>query len=378
MTRCLRTAALQLVAILAASASACSRTPPEQAGGGRPAATAQAAGSSGQAVSSSAADTSRNQAGMNTAETTMNLPREVGAWTRPEVPRTVTASQIFEYMDGAGELYLGYRFDHLDVYDYKSSGTGNILVELYWMKTSDDAFGLLSNDWGGEAVSLADGWGRAPAVAAAPPHRALYGAGLLRIWSDNLYVRVLASNETPASRQAVLDIGRGIVAGRAATSQPAILAALPRQGGAGFSLRGDRVWFLRSHLVLNAAYFLATDNVLDLDLSVEAIVAPYGTSAPAPGQRVPHLVLVRYATANAALKALARFRSSYLPETAKAPAATESKTSVLTKIEDGWTGYQVSGRALVLVFECSSRQLAASLIEQVIRNLGRLEASGGR
>jgi len=57
-------------------------------------------------------------------------------------------------MDGAGELYLGYRFDHLESYEYEVQSEKNILVELYFMKTADDAFGLLSLDWGGEPVDL--------------------------------------------------------------------------------------------------------------------------------------------------------------------------------------------------------------------------------
>jgi hypothetical protein len=57
-------------------------------------------------------------------------------------------------MNGAGELYIGYRFRHLDVYEYTSGSEENILVELYYMETPDDAFGLLSLDWGGESVTL--------------------------------------------------------------------------------------------------------------------------------------------------------------------------------------------------------------------------------
>ena len=63
----------------------------------------------------------------------MNLPKQAGAWSRPETPRRITAQTIFDYMDGAGELYVGYRFGHLDVYEYTAAdqSLGTILVELY-------------------------------------------------------------------------------------------------------------------------------------------------------------------------------------------------------------------------------------------------------
>ena len=84
----------------------------------------------------------------------ISLPKTVEDWSRPESPQIIDSSNIFKYMNGAGELYLGYRFNHLEVFDYTSENQDNILVELYFMETPDDAFGLLSLDWGGEPVDL--------------------------------------------------------------------------------------------------------------------------------------------------------------------------------------------------------------------------------
>jgi len=97
------------------------------------------------------------QTGGKMQEPKPTLPKTVGTWTRPDSPQLVTAKNIFDYMDGAGELYIGYRFDHLESYEYKTQNQNNILVELYFMTTSDDAFGLLSLDWEGESVELAGG-----------------------------------------------------------------------------------------------------------------------------------------------------------------------------------------------------------------------------
>ena len=87
-------------------------------------------------------------------EPSLKLPRSVGAWTQSGGPKFVGPQDIFNYMDGAGEFYLGYRFKRLEVQRYGSADQGEILVELYWMESSDDAYGLLSGDWGGEAVDL--------------------------------------------------------------------------------------------------------------------------------------------------------------------------------------------------------------------------------
>ena len=69
------------------------------------------------------------------------LPKTVGTWQRPDRPRLVDASNIFKYMNGAGELYLGYRFKNLEVYEYRADCRENIIAEIYFMETPEDAFG---------------------------------------------------------------------------------------------------------------------------------------------------------------------------------------------------------------------------------------------
>jgi len=295
----------------------------------------------------------------------IGLPLSLDGWTRPAAVRRIEPAAMFEYMDGAGELYLAYRFDHLDVAEYASGGQGEILVELYWMRSSDDAYGLLSGDWGGEPVALKE------ARPAGVP-RALYGAGLLRIWSDGVYARILASRESEASTRAVLAIGRAIVAGRADPSPPRLAAGLP-DAAAGYALRRDTACFLRSHLVLNSAYFVSHQNILGLDRTVEAITARYESALP-DGKRHARLLLVRYPNPEAARAALVSFREGYLPETFSAPA---SAGSAVTHIEDGWAGYRAAGRGVAFVFEAPDREAAASLLAVGVRTLKNAEAPHG-
>src|SRR5512142_3309841 len=85
---------------------------------------------------------------------TLSPPHSVGGWTRSESPQTVKPADIFAYMDGAGELYLAYRLVELEAYEYLSTKEQPILLEIYRLESADDGYGLLSGDWGGEAVSL--------------------------------------------------------------------------------------------------------------------------------------------------------------------------------------------------------------------------------
>ncbi len=295
----------------------------------------------------------------------VTLPQTVGGWTVSGPAKRVEPKAIFDYMDGAGELYLAYRFKFLDVYEYKKTGQSDILVELYWMDSTDDAYGLLSGDWGGDEVDFAS----TPGSATPATVRALYGAGLLRIWSDNLYARVMTYEETDATKQAVLALGRAIVAGRPQPGRPRLIQALPQAVGSRFALRVDRTVYLRSHLVLNSAYFLSSENLLDLGLDCELAAATYRRNAETGSPKQARVLLVRYLDEAAAQKALAHFQKVYL--SGKASAVGDRGVA---SIEDGWAGFILSGRGLGLVFEAPDEPSARLFLESSKQVLDHVEA----
>jgi len=295
----------------------------------------------------------------------VTLPQLVGGWTLSGPAKRDEPNAIFDYMDGAGELYLGYRFKFLDVYEYTKPGESDILVELYLMDSSGDAYGLLSGDWGGDAVDLASDPGHAtPSVV-----RALYGAGLLRIWSGDLYARVLTYQESDASKQAVLAIGKAIVAGRPELLAPRLIQSLPQAVGQQFALRADRAVYLRSHLVLNSAYFLSSENLLDLGLDCEMAAAVYRGSAGAGSPKPVHVLLIRYPGEAEARKALAHFQKVYL--SGKLSAAGDRGA---VSIEDGWAGFIRSGRGIGLVFEAPDESSTNLFLESSKQALDNVEA----
>jgi len=299
-----------------------------------------------------------------------DLPQTIGVWTRTDLPRVINSKDIFDYMNGAGELYLSYRFDHLEVYEYKADHEKSILVELYYMKTSDDAFGLLSLDWGGERISFGGSPANTSNESQATSARALYGAGLLRIWSDDLYSRVMAFQETSAAKKAVLTLGNAIVANRKTTPKPTLLKVLPTDMGMGWKLRNDRVGYLRSHLVLNSLYYLSHQNILNLNLSTEAVTAPYDNIVKNEDFRRVQFLFVKYVDSEQAQQALDNFHKSYLPEYKK-DLGTESFAQIANffEIEDGWLGYKLYGPCIALVFECPDKETARTIIDQTRFNL---------
>ncbi len=304
-----------------------------------------------------------------------HLPEIVNGWTRSETPRLIDSKNIFEYMNGAGELYLGYRFKHLEVFDYISKDQANILVELYYMETADDAFGLLSLDWGGESVYLADLPLEKSNKFLAAPTRALYGGGLLRLWSDHIYARIMAQHASAASKAAVLTLGRAIAARTKHPPVPELVKNLPYEIDSSWKLRTDRLTFLRSHLVLNSVYYISHENILNLDHSSQAVIAPFERTSGSDGLKRCQFLLVQYKNLDAARDALNQFHDAYLPDYAKGLTATSTNAGPgLFKLEDGWLAYKLLDNFVAMVFDGPDQESARTIIQENESNL--LEKGG--
>lgn len=303
----------------------------------------------------------------------ITLPAAVSGWKLEGTPRRIDSANIFEYMDGAGELYLSFHFDHLMVYEYKAPGENDILVELYFMKESRDAFGLLSLDWGGEAVDFGPPGRPGPSETArpgssiVPPSRALYGEGLLRVWSDDLYIRIMAFRETPEVKEAILQLGKMITAGRNNPPPPEFLASIEPSADRPWKMRIDRTAYFYSHLVLNSFFYLSHENILNMDASTEAVLATFEKERPAQVKLSVRLFAIRYPDAERASAALTGFIAAYLSDKVRAMKPDQIlKNSDFFQVEDGWLGYRLDERHLALAFQCPDRDTAWEILARAV------------
>ena len=299
----------------------------------------------------------------------INLPLKVADWERHAAPKIIDENNIFDYMNGAGELYLGYRFKHLEVYEYSAGDSNDILVELYFMETSDDAFGLLSLDWEGEPVTL-DGSAETIDIPdhVVPSSRAIYGQGLMRIWSDKIYARILAVLETPESKNAVFALSRAVSERQIKPVPPEILQVMPVDIDINWRLQKKRTAFFRSYLVLNSLYYISHQNILNLGLSVNGVTTSY-LSNQYEGKKRIRSIVIQYPELNEAYKGLSRFLESYIPEE-KIKIETEDPDLIsrTIQLEDGWMGYRLTGSALTLVFESPEKELVDIILKKTKSN----------
>jgi len=70
------------------------------------------------------------------------FPRIEG-WKQKETVQVFTPDNLYEYINGAAELYLTYGFQELQVAEYEGERDGLIIVDIYRHATPLYAFGIL-------------------------------------------------------------------------------------------------------------------------------------------------------------------------------------------------------------------------------------------
>ncbi len=215
------------------------------------------------------------------------LPAAALGWTADPKDERYDAETIFDYIDGAGEVYRAYNMKALLSRRYRKPGGPDIIADLFDMGSSADAFGVFSHDLDGED------WGLGQA--------SLYKGGLLNLWRGRYFLAVFAEGESGESEAAVREIGRRAAAAIAEDgAKPDLLARVP----AGYD-NPRRVRFLHSPVILNYHIALSRDNVLGLDQGTDVVLSKADDKSV--------LILARYPDEARAEAALRRFRSALMP-----------------------------------------------------------------
>ena len=222
-----------------------------------------------------------------------SLPPEAAGWKWDGKEMKYDSKTLFEYIDGAAELYLAYGFQNLAVRRYEKPNRPPITVELYEMASSEDAYGVFSFERQDEAVGIGQG--------------SEFGGGLLRFWKGKYFVSIYAEGEGAELEPAMLETGRATANSIPATGpEPKLVGFIP---GKGLGLVDKSLRYLKSHVLLNQRFFISHQNILSLHRSTEAVLAQY-----LQGKQKTHLLLIRYPSIKEAGDAYQGFMKAYLPD----------------------------------------------------------------
>jgi len=263
------------------------------------------------------------------------LPEKVMNWTKAEEDQFYDSQTIFDYIDGAGEVYRAYNMQRCLSRRYVTDQGPAIILDIFEMASSYDAFGVFTHDPDGEELPVGQG--------------AVYRSGWLGFWKDRFFISLYADEETDAAIQALREL-----AGKVASlikkegPKPQILSRLPKKG-----LQAGSIRYFHDHPVLNRHYFVSTENILHLGRQTEALLAAYKRKEGAA-----QILLVKYPDGDKAKEAQSDFLKHYLPD---------ADPSGMAKLENNkWCGASVKGPLLAVVLEADSREIATDLLGGLI------------
>ena len=270
------------------------------------------------------------------------LPLEIGSYKADGKDEFYDRNTTFRYMDGAAELYRSFAFKLLLVRRYLRANAPAIIVELFEMGSSEDAFGVFSFETEGEDVRVGQG--------------SDYGGGLLRFWKGKFFVNVYAEQETPSTKQDVLEIAKGIARSLGQEGQkPKLIHYLPQEGLSERSIR-----YFHLYQSLNYHYFVSHQNILRLGEKTNAVLGSY--LLPQTNEKT-FLLLIQYPTKKLAGEALQSFVKAYLPESTTAKAIqTENRK---------WAAAQSHQVYVIIVFDAPLKERSEELIQATRTKLER-------
>ena len=271
------------------------------------------------------------------------IPAAIGPWLS-EADQAFDAETIFEYIDGAGEVYRSYNMRLLVARRFHKDGKPDIVVDLFDMGTPEDAFGVFTHDLDGEDAAIGQG--------------STYKGGLLSFWKDRYFGSVYTEAETEETRGLVLELGRRIAAAVPGEgAKPGLLGFLPAEG-----LDGRKARFFHNFSVLNYHFFVSDTNVLGLGQGTDVALGFYGSK---DDRSV--LLVAAYPDAAAAREARESFARAYMPEAGAREAV---------RTENGrWTAVRAEDRIVVVVFDRATEASAASMLDAVT---AKMKKSGSR
>lgn len=143
---------------------------------------------------------------------------EIEGWTQVGDMLQYDADNLWEYIDGAAELFVAYDVQTCRTADL-TSGDVTVTVDLYDMGTPLNAFGVYKRESSGDGVQLA---GAVEAVIS-PPYQALLLKG-----ATYVKVNAVAGELTEASGRDLLEAIAAALPGQ--TTYPSELGVLPEAG----------------------------------------------------------------------------------------------------------------------------------------------------
>ena len=155
---------------------------------------------------------------LSSDQKTFTFP-ELTGWKQSGEIQTFSPKNLFEYINGAADLYLSYDFQELKVAEYQNEKKASVTIEVYRHKTPIDAFGIYSQERLSDANFLdigAQGYSE---------------TDILNFLSGNYYVKMSSFKTGPEDQKVLPTFANKVVESLGEKgSLPSILSTFPKEG----------------------------------------------------------------------------------------------------------------------------------------------------
>jgi hypothetical protein len=218
------------------------------------------------------------------------LPESVAGYRGDGKDQRVDRDGLFSLIDGGAEVYRALNVRAVVERRYRKPGAPDILVDIFDMGSSADAFGAYHHD-------MREGAG---ADLGAESERQ---GGNLYFWKDRYYVSVVPLGTQAGVGEGVTALAAAIATAiRGAGRPPDLVELLPREG-----LDHRQLHYFHDGSLLDRLLWLGEQDFWQLGPDTEGLLARYQTAEPDGGAaEAPALLILRYpdqARASQALRA---------------------------------------------------------------------------
>jgi hypothetical protein len=267
-----------------------------------------------------------------------SLPETINGWKASGPDRFFNDSTLYDYIDGGAELFISYGFTKVFNRNYSKPEQPKIIVDIFYMNSSSDAFGVfmqstgrIENDFGQQSQQT---------------------NGSIIFWKNNFYISIMCTPETEESKAAITilakEIDKSIIG---IGSLPPIINLLPEQ-----NLDKKSIRYFKHYIWLNSHTFISNDNILNINSKVYCIQAKYNKN-----NSNPILLIIEYPTMDEAVLAKDNFIQSFN--------AKLLKSRIVKTEKHKWIGLESFKNYIWAVFNCNDKTAAQNLLDSATKKI---------
>jgi len=267
---------------------------------------------------------------------------EIANWKLASPVKIYDKKTIFDYIDGAAEIYFAYDFIRVASAEYKS-GTTSIMIDAYEMLSPASAFGIYSLNRYQDANYVSIG------------NEGILTGTALDFWKGKYYCKAYCFDSSETYQKDVTEFGNKIASKiKENGEEPAIIKRLSPNG----LIPKSAKYFTRK-LGLDNIHFVADENIFKLNGETKGVVAEYDID----GNRCLSFI-IEYPSAQ---KAELAFQSyiKHLSEKAKPVALDDLNDKIKVFESDGkFASVKIDGQALSGFWDVESLDTAKFILIQ--------------